>query len=38
VLRKAWRTPPVFRDFVPGGATVDSRIDTQRRRLGPDRT
>jgi len=31
-----WRAPPIFRRFTsfPG---VDSRIDTQRRRLGPDR-
>ena len=36
VLRKAWRTPPVFRDYVPGSATVDARIDSQRRRLGRD--
>lgn len=31
----AWRTPPVFRR-IRDGAVVDSRIDTQRRRLGPD--
>jgi hypothetical protein len=37
VHSKQWRTPPIFRDFVPGGAVVDNRIDTQRRRLGPDR-
>jgi hypothetical protein len=37
VLRNQWRTPPLFRDFVPGGAIVDSRLDSQRRRLGPDR-
>jgi hypothetical protein len=36
ILRKQWRTPPIFRDFVPGGASVDARIDTQRRRLGRD--
>jgi hypothetical protein len=36
VLRKQWRTPPVFRDFVPGRAGVDQRVDTQRRRLGRD--
>jgi hypothetical protein len=36
VHQKQWRTPPVFRDFVPGRATVDQRIDTQRRRLGRD--
>jgi hypothetical protein len=36
VHQKAWRTPPVFRDFVPGRATVDQRLDTQRRRLGRD--
>jgi len=34
VRSKAWRTPPVFYRIV--GATVDARIDTQRRRLGPD--
>jgi len=31
----AWRTPPIFRPFV-GDAFMDSRIDTQRRRLGAD--
>lgn len=31
-----WRTPPVF--YRIAGASVDSRIDTQRRRLGRDRT
>jgi hypothetical protein len=31
----AWRTPPVFYRIV--SASVDSRFDTQRRRLGPDR-
>lgn len=36
VHEKAWRTPPVFRDYVPGKAGVDQRIDTQRRRLGRD--
>lgn len=36
VLRKDWRDPPVFRDYVPGGATVDARIDSMRRRLGRD--
>jgi hypothetical protein len=30
-----WRDPPVFRRF-SGDVVVDSRIDTQRRRLGPD--
>lgn len=30
-----WRDPPVFRRII--GARVDSRIDTQRRRLGRDR-
>lgn len=30
----AWRTPPVF--YRIAGATVDARIDTQRRRLGRD--
>lgn len=37
VLRKAWRDPPVFRDYIPGAAFVDSRVDTMRSRLGPDR-
>lgn len=37
VLRNEWRAPPVFRDYIPGGAVVDSRIDTMRRRLGADR-
>jgi hypothetical protein len=32
----AWRTPPLFRRFLVG-AHVDSRVDTMRRRLGPDR-
>lgn len=36
VLRGDWRSPPVFRDFSPNGATVDARIDSMRRRLGPD--
>jgi len=36
VLDNAWRSPPVFRDFTPAAAEVDKRIDTQRRRLGPD--
>lgn len=31
-----WRTPPVF--YRIAGATVDSRVDTQRRRLGSDRS
>jgi hypothetical protein len=31
----AWRTPPIFRRIISG--RVDSRIDTQRRRLGRDR-
>lgn len=31
-----WRTPPVFRR-IADGAHVDSRIDSQRRRLGRDR-
>jgi len=35
VTDKEWRTPPVFRR-ITGDAQVDSRIDTQRRRLGPD--
>jgi len=37
VLRNQWRTPTIFRDYVPAGAVVDSRIDSMRRRLGPDR-
>lgn len=37
VLRKEWRAPPVFRSFVPAQAAVDARVDSQRRRLGPDR-
>ncbi len=37
VLDKAWRHPPVFRDYTPAAALVDGRIDTQRRRLGRDR-
>lgn len=36
VLRNEWRSPPVFRDFVPEGARVDERIDSMRRRLGRD--
>lgn len=36
VHNNAWRTPPVFRDYVPGAASVDQRIDSQRRRLGRD--
>lgn len=31
----AWRTPPIFRRIISGRA--DSRVDTQRRRLGRDR-
>lgn len=30
------RDPAVFRDFVPGGAHCDARVDSQRRRLGRD--
>lgn len=37
VLDGAWRTPPVFRR-IQTDAHVDSRIDTQRRRLGADRS
>lgn len=37
VHRKEWRTPPVFRDYIPGAAFCDSRVDSQRRRLGRDR-
>jgi hypothetical protein len=37
VNKKAWRTPPIFRDYVLAQATVDNRVDSQRRRLGPDR-
>jgi len=36
VFRKAWREPPVFRDFVTGSAHCDPRIDSMRRRLGRD--
>lgn len=36
VNKKAWRSPPVFRDYVTGGAHCDTRVDTQRRRLGRD--
>jgi hypothetical protein len=36
VWKKAWRTPPLFRDYVPGAASVDQRIDSMRRRLGRD--
>jgi hypothetical protein len=31
-----WRTAAVFRDYTPAAATCDQRVDTQRRRLGPD--
>lgn len=31
----AWRSPPVFRHFT-GTPVIDARIDSQRRRLGPD--
>ena len=34
VRSNAWRTPPVFYRIASG--TVDSRIDTQRRRVGRD--
>lgn len=37
VLDREWRTTPTFRDFTPTAATVDTRIDSQRRRLGRDR-
>lgn len=36
VLRKEWRSPPVFRDFVYPSAHADQRIDSMRRRLGRD--
>lgn len=36
VLRKEWRNPPVFRDFIIDSAHVDPRIDSMRRRLGRD--
>lgn len=32
----SWRSPPIFRRFVRT-PRVDTRIDSQRRRLGPDR-
>lgn len=32
---KEWRTPPLFKAIV--GASCDTRLDTQRRRLGKDR-
>lgn len=35
-LKRDWRNPPVFRDFTTGGAHVDQRIDSMRRRLGRD--
>lgn len=35
VRDKLWRTPPVFYR-IRSGAYVDGRVDTQRRRLGPD--
>jgi hypothetical protein len=34
VRANAWRTPPVFIPFT--SASCDVRLDTQRRRLGPD--
>lgn len=34
VRNKAWRTPPIFIPYI--GSHVDGRVDTQRRRLGPD--
>jgi len=36
VQRGEWRSPPVFRDYTLGAATMDARIDTMRRRLGRD--
>lgn len=36
VNKKAYRNPPIFRDYVVGGAHVDSRVDSMRRRLGRD--
>lgn len=36
VRNKEWRTPPVF--YRINAASVDSRVDTQRRRLGADRS
>lgn len=32
-----WRDNPVFRAYMAAGASIDSRVDSQRRRLGPDR-
>lgn len=34
VRNGAWRTPPVFLPI--NGESIDTRLDTQRRRLGPD--
>lgn len=34
VVGGAWRTPPLFRPIT--SAVIDGRVDTQRRRLGPD--
>lgn len=34
IRAKEWRTPPVFVRI--NGATVDTRLDTQRRRVGAD--
>ena len=36
VLRKEWRNPPVFRDFITNAAHMDARVDSMRRRLGRD--
>lgn len=35
-FQKQWRTPPVFRDYTPAATLVDKRVDSMRRRLGPD--
>lgn len=36
VLRKEWRSPPLFRDYTPSQAHMDTRIDSMRRRVGRD--
>lgn len=36
VHKNDWRDPPTFRDYISNAAHVDLRIDSMRRRLGPD--